>query len=350
VCGPTEEIVGQPQKKSLLSRLFHKDEEVVIVGQAAPTTAPPPLAQAPAAVTPTAAPVPTTPPQPSDYHQSWGKVEPARPLAIGNREVVQAQQGQPEPVAPRADPSRPAPTQWRKADPKVVVADPIKDPDWYQKKAVTDLEVKQTGKKDRPGFARATDRPGMASVLSAPGAVAEEGPNAFGVLPSPMPAGAPPGPPDPFCGRQVVHVPPSPPWPMDQGIPSGATNAFTHGGTTRPIPADFGTPQDPSQREWAAECLARQDWRAQPQILGALVTAARVDPAAAVRAGCVRALGKMKANTLPVVQTVQSLKSDRDPRVRQEVDETLAALGAAPESRDGIRPVSATAPADGRLP
>jgi hypothetical protein len=106
----------------------------------------------------------------------------------------------------------------------------------------------------------------------------------------------------------------------------------------------------PSQREWAADCLSRQDWQAQPHIVAALVVAAREDPAAAVRAGCVRALGKMKANTLPVVQTVQSLKGDSDPRVRHEVDEALAALGAAPQSHDGIRPVSATVPADGRMP
>jgi hypothetical protein len=347
-------------------------------------------------------------------------------MAAGTPEAAPVQ-----PVQGKADPTRPAPTTWSKPDEKVPGVDPIKDPDWYHKKAVTDLEVKQTGKKDKPGYARATDRPGMASVLVAPTAAIDDGPNAFGgmPLPSPMPMGPPPSPPDPFCGRQVVQAPaPSQPWSLDQGIPKGASNAFTHGGNTRPIPADFGTPQYPlnafsavavdatpvlgpcapagtgaampagsfpvpsgcgwskpcaqlnvgplyhasglaedagapqllaqlkesqfpSQREWAAECLSRQDWRAQPQIIAALVTAAREDPAAAVRAGCVRALGKMKANTLPVVQTVQALKSDRDPRVRQEVDEALAALGAAPESRDGgIRPVSATVPAQGRMP
>jgi hypothetical protein len=30
--------------------------------------------------------------------------------------------------------------------------------------------------------------------------------------------------------------------PMDRGVPSGMTNAFTSGGTTRPIPSDFGQP------------------------------------------------------------------------------------------------------------
>jgi hypothetical protein len=80
------------------------------------------------------------------------------------------------------------------------------------------------------------------------------------------------------------------------------------------------------------------------------VKVAKLDPAPAVRAGCVRALGKMKVNTLPVVQTVQSLKDDRDPRVRHEVEECLAAVGAALQGRNGIQPVTATAPANDRMP
>jgi hypothetical protein len=341
--------------------------------------------------------VSTSPAQPGDYHQSWGKVEPWN-----------------------------GPTVPQTVEQKVRPADPTQDPDWYHKRAMNDLEVKQTGKKDKPGFARASDRPGMGSVLVAPDAAIEEGGNAFGPpMPSPMPMGPPPVPPDPFCGRQVVPVPPSPPWSPFEGPLPGAANAFTRVGPQRPIPADFSTPQPPmnafsatavdttgffgccapagtggpmcapsypvpngckpcgptgcfgpmskatslpenagtpelvamlktsaypSQREWAAECLARQDWKTQPQIVGALVCAAREDPAAAVRAGCVRALGRMKANTLPVVQTVQALRSDNDPRVRLEVDEVLAALGAAPKAPDAIRPVSATMPANGRMP
>jgi hypothetical protein len=98
----------------------------------------------------------------------------------------------------------------------------------------------------------------------------------------------------------------------------------------------------PSEREWAAEYLARQDWRTQPQVVQGLVTAAREDPAATVRAGCVRALAQMKVNTLPVVSVVQSLKADTDPRVRQEVEEALPALGVALEAHPdaNIRPAS----------
>jgi hypothetical protein len=191
--------------------------------------------------------------------------------------------------------------------------------------------------------------------------------------------------------------------PMDsQGpVPPGMANAFTQGGTTRPIPADFGpTPQlanafpgmdpvtsqaaspsgpmmasrpmmqqpmaypamayqplaypvmvqqapamamvyepqvgrliavlqqsgMPSEREMAVEEMARYDWRSQPHLVDALVMAAKADPAPSVRAGCVRALAKMKATTPPVVQAVQALRTDSDPRVRQEVEQALAVL------------------------
>jgi hypothetical protein len=154
-----------------------------------------------------------------------------------------------------------------------------------------------------------------------------------------MPAAAPAYRPVGYQQTAPVMLPPGP---QAAGLPEGASTPQLLGMLKESL--------YPSQREWAAECLARQNWRSQPQVVDALVLAARADPAPAVRAGCVRALGKMKANTLPVVQAVQTLKSDGDPRVRHEVEETLAALGAPAESRDsGIRPVSATVP-QGRLP
>jgi hypothetical protein len=102
----------------------------------------------------------------------------------------------------------------------------------------------------------------------------------------------------------------------------------------------------PSQREWAADQLAGVDWRANPQAVDALVTAAHSDPAATVRVGCVRALAKMKANAGPVVAAVEGLRRDADPRVRQEAVEALTALGgAAPRNDPGVRPASASGPA-----
>lgn len=89
----------------------------------------------------------------------------------------------------------------------------------------------------------------------------------------------------------------------------------------------------PSEREWAAEFLSRNDWHRAPEVVQALVSGAKDDPAPAVRAGCVRALARMKVNTYPVVTTVRALKADADPRVRQEVDEALTAMGVPAETR-----------------
>ena len=79
-------------------------------------------------------------------------------------------------------------------------------------------------------------------------------------------------------------------------------------------------------REWAAESMATVDWRTYPQVVQALTTAAKEDPAATVRAGCVRGLAKMKANTAPVVTVVRDLRKDTDPRVRQEAEQALSIL------------------------
>ena len=49
----------------------------------------------------------------------------------------------------------------------------------------------------------------------------------------------------------------------------------------------------PSEREMAVDRLARRDWRTEPTVVNALVTAAKADPAPLVRASCVRALGTM---------------------------------------------------------
>jgi hypothetical protein len=101
----------------------------------------------------------------------------------------------------------------------------------------------------------------------------------------------------------------------------------------------------PSQREWAADRLADLDWRTNPLAVDALATAAHDDPAATVRAGCVRSLARMKVNTVPVVAVVEGLKRDADPRVRLEAEEALTALGGrAPRNDGGVRPASATGP------
>src|SRR5207247_8963331 len=83
----------------------------------------------------------------------------------------------------------------------------------------------------------------------------------------------------------------------------------------------------PAQREWAAQSLTSYDWRAQPQIVSALVNSASQDPAASVRAGSVYCLGRMGASVESVRDTLQTLRNDGDARVRQEVDQALVRLG-----------------------
>jgi len=82
----------------------------------------------------------------------------------------------------------------------------------------------------------------------------------------------------------------------------------------------------PSDRELAVEQLARIDWKTDANVVPALIQAASKDPAPMVRARCVQALGQMKVNSVPVLQTIQSLKTDPDLRVRQQAEQTLKIL------------------------
>jgi hypothetical protein len=96
----------------------------------------------------------------------------------------------------------------------------------------------------------------------------------------------------------------------------------------------------PSEREMATIQLGRCDWRSNGPVIEALISAAKEDPAASVRAACVRALVKMNVNTVPVVAALQALRSDNDPRVQQEVTQALAVLaaGLANQEAQGVQP------------
>lgn len=89
---------------------------------------------------------------------------------------------------------------------------------------------------------------------------------------------------------------------------------------------------NPEQREWAAYNLAAINWQANPQAVDALLTAARKDSAAMVRAACIRSLARMGVQTMPVIGTLQELQADADPRVQQEARQALEQLtgGAKP--------------------
>jgi hypothetical protein len=89
----------------------------------------------------------------------------------------------------------------------------------------------------------------------------------------------------------------------------------------------------PSQREVAANNLATYDWRTCTQVVPVLTTAAREDPAATVRSACVYALARMGVTTEPVMQMLEQLKGDNDPRVRQEAERALSRLAPAGETQ-----------------
>jgi hypothetical protein len=105
----------------------------------------------------------------------------------------------------------------------------------------------------------------------------------------------------------------------------------------------------PSQREWAAEKLACLDWKSNDAVVQALTQAVREDPAPTVRATCVRALVRMKADSYAVVTVIQAAKKDADIRVRNEADEAMGVLAprtAAPAPLSpAVQPVGAVSPA-----
>ena len=176
------------------------------------------------------------------------------------------------------------------------------------------------------------------------------------------------------------------PMSYDRGVPEGMANAFTMTSSTRPVPADFGPPPQipnaflsdgmggaysrpmalaydprmgylpvgggypqqmpmlpmphpagqmlavlrgsimPSERERAVQMLSQCNWHAEPEAVAAIMMAAKTDPAPAVRVSCVRALARMKVNTMPAYETLVELKNDKDVRVRQEAEQTLATM------------------------
>ncbi len=97
----------------------------------------------------------------------------------------------------------------------------------------------------------------------------------------------------------------------------------------------------PGQRELAADQLSRYDWHANPAVLQALLAAAKEDPAGSVRACCVGVLVRNKASTPATLAVLQSMKEDKDERVRQNVAQALGEMGAgSPGNMPTIVPVS----------
>jgi hypothetical protein len=72
--------------------------------------------------------------------------------------------------------------------------------------------------------------------------------------------------------------------------------------------------------------LANSDWRAHPEVVLTLATAARQSPMLPVRITAIRCLVGIRANNANVRTTLQALKSDADPTVRAEAEQALNSL------------------------
>jgi hypothetical protein len=107
----------------------------------------------------------------------------------------------------------------------------------------------------------------------------------------------------------------------------------------------------PFQREWAVNELSNVDWHGNPEVVQCLLNCAQKDSAATVRVSCVKALVKMKVDTVPVQMTLQALKADTDARVQREATaalgqmHTIETVSATPvNTAGGIRPALAVTP------
>jgi hypothetical protein len=135
---------------------------------------------------------------------------------------------------------------------------------------------------------------------------------------------------------------------MDRpAIPAGmSANQSAANDAIREMLAILKTSSYPSQREWAANNLATFEGRSHPAVVEALLTAAKEDPAASVRSGCVYNLARMQVTSEPVLALLRQLKSDRDPRVRTEAEHALARLSPTPQATEPnpVQPVRAVNP------
>jgi hypothetical protein len=283
-----------PLRQSFLSRLFKPHascSEVVCQPTPTPTPTPsatpakPPVPAKPTPAAPTVAKVMSQPAKPSDYRESWGKVEPWKAPPQANPDTL-TKRVAPTPV-PMEQPQQP---------------DPLKAPELYRDLAMEarpanskipneNAPAAASNRKSRflPMLHPAEPKPAalpaetMTAATPAPSAspsaqspkrgielpaneanafwtppeppVPQQGPkfNGFDRSPGDPPRSNPPAmvaaprgpmpPPGPMPMRPMG--PPMPPPMPDTGVPEAMGNAFTLSGTRRPIPADFGgTPQE----------------------------------------------------------------------------------------------------------
>jgi hypothetical protein len=88
----------------------------------------------------------------------------------------------------------------------------------------------------------------------------------------------------------------------------------------------------PEQREWAAQRLAGVSPQQHPQVVQAVLRAARNDASPMVQIACIRSLVQMNRYSPDVAPALQALKTSGDPRVRLEAGQALVRVGYVPPS------------------
>jgi hypothetical protein len=100
----------------------------------------------------------------------------------------------------------------------------------------------------------------------------------------------------------------------------------------------------PAQREWAADCLAGADCKTHPEVIPAVLRAAKADASATVRIASIRTLAKVHASGPDVIVGLNSLTADADANVRKEANQAMSQM-SSDGTASGIQPASALQPA-----
>lgn len=284
-------------------------------------TPPPPERPMPAAPQPavvTSQPK-TVPPQPVAI----------RPLAIEKAQPMPVQS--PRPAAPLAPPSRP---------PAAEIVRPMQVPSVPVRPGTAEVV--------RPLAPPHAAPPKPAAPAPVPLTPPPERSGRMGLLaplfdrPQPAPVQVPTTPARPIPQTNVTPRPLNPVVPAHAVAGSSGPARITPTGLpSRPTTVDPRLQQvvqtlqnssHPEHREWAASQLGGSELRTHPEVVPALVKAAREDRDATVRGASVRALGKMNANSPAVVAALQTLRTDADPRVRHDAAQVLARFGHGPSA------------------
>jgi hypothetical protein len=161
----------------------------------------------------------------------------------------------------------------------------------------------------------------------------------------PMPVSAAPA---PLSQRVVAMAPPSVPSPpafVPPPLPEPPAPPVL---SAQQLVTLLQTSAFPDQREWVVNALGSYDGQSNPQAVQAVIVAARQDPAPMVRAACIRCLVRMNVNTWQVLDAVQALKGDTDPRVKREADQAMARLvPTGPTTAEMMAPPAGVIPVSG---